>query len=1070
MSSADPAPAEPRPNNEQPAAVVSPSVESTLPPPPDTPIPLPPMPPAPPAEVKPSIIQRWPEFFGIVDALFIASLLITGFLIASFAARNSDYLQHLATGRLIAEGTYSFGQDPFAATERTWVNHSWLIDWLTFQTYQFSEPLVVGIKAFLVMALMAVLLLQRQRGEPIWIWTIALFVGLLAIAPRANLQPVVVSYFLLGVLMTVLLREKSTGPVWRLPAIVAGICAVWANCDSWFILGPIVVALVCLGAFIQNVTDPGSVSDTRKKSLLLAVPVSIAACMLSPFHVQVWQLPPEVFDSTLISELRTDPLYRNLFLTPFDGNPSFITTYAEGNPINAIAYFLLLGVSLVAFAVHYARLRWSGLLVWSALAVLSIVHARAIPFFVIVAAPLTAATIVRISREQIGPMTQERIGTLLGLFGRTVVFLLAFVIPALTWPGLLNSYANSPALARRVDWRLTIEPGAERIAQQIRTWRTSGQLPPEIRGVAATPEVSQTCNWIIPTEPTVFDHRYNVGSEQLEDFMALRNALRKLSRSEVSANVRRELLTAMDRLDADYLIIDRFDVGNAAPWPGILLDNSLKLWFLEGRYAIFGRTDRIATKNPTLAKQLKALEYDPVQVAFDPRFEPVSAPRSIEVGAPYTFWDRFIRSPNLRPRAANEAEALGNMYQIAIRKYEAQVNNSMPARWLLLGPASVPLRYSPLPSREMFALSVLQLRAIRQALSESADDPRMFFTLAESYQNLQVPPEFRDPQYVTALRRALNRIPPPKESTRRQGEIGFLASIELSRMHQGQGRLDLAVEMLRQAENYLRYAPPVDATPEGLSKQLKQLEETQWIDPQTRRPAKPEDIVQKRSDDYINFTERQKLPLIARAQAARQIGLVGEAVKIYRESIAAGQFEAETGAEYPLAAADYIGLLLAVGDVERAIETLNMVMPPDDPTALDKLPPQLRAVFERHQFQANWMVGNYPVAAKLFALMDPDSETVPPIAKQLPPMLLGMTGMAGISQFLGDQQILLFQEQLRFEANRALVRGTIALEEGDNPTALVEFRKALNPRGVRTDLPVAVILEQYIAMLEQAAK
>src|SRR6266446_2532552 len=51
-----------------------------------------------------------------LDRAMIAIVLVLGFFLASFAVRNSDFWMHLATGRLIAQGNYVFGVDPFSYT------------------------------------------------------------------------------------------------------------------------------------------------------------------------------------------------------------------------------------------------------------------------------------------------------------------------------------------------------------------------------------------------------------------------------------------------------------------------------------------------------------------------------------------------------------------------------------------------------------------------------------------------------------------------------------------------------------------------------------------------------------------------------------------------------------------------------------------------------------------------------------------------------------------------------------------------------------------------------------------
>src|SRR5262249_27123458 len=110
------------PAGEQPAATgIQPAPGEV---PPVAPIPLPPIP-TPPLEVSPGVRAR----ARFLDGTLFLLLLVFAFLCASFKATNPDLFMHLATGRLIAQGSYTFGSDPFTFTSQgTWVNNSWLFD------------------------------------------------------------------------------------------------------------------------------------------------------------------------------------------------------------------------------------------------------------------------------------------------------------------------------------------------------------------------------------------------------------------------------------------------------------------------------------------------------------------------------------------------------------------------------------------------------------------------------------------------------------------------------------------------------------------------------------------------------------------------------------------------------------------------------------------------------------------------------------------------------------------------------------------------------------------------------
>src|SRR5262249_3377692 len=92
-------------------------------------------------------------------------VLALAFLLASFAVKNSDFWLHLATGRDLAQGRYSFGTDPYSFTTegRYWVNHSWLFDLILYYLYQLGGPAVVLAKAALVTATAGVVLLLCRK-------------------------------------------------------------------------------------------------------------------------------------------------------------------------------------------------------------------------------------------------------------------------------------------------------------------------------------------------------------------------------------------------------------------------------------------------------------------------------------------------------------------------------------------------------------------------------------------------------------------------------------------------------------------------------------------------------------------------------------------------------------------------------------------------------------------------------------------------------------------------------------------------------------------------------------------
>jgi len=108
---------------------------------PDAPVAPPPPEPAPPAAPAGLTTLPHSNFLVGFDWVLALGVLTLAFLVASFAVRNSDFWMHLAAGRLLAEGSYQFGTDPFSYTDsdHTWVNHAWLFDWFLYQLFKLGD-------------------------------------------------------------------------------------------------------------------------------------------------------------------------------------------------------------------------------------------------------------------------------------------------------------------------------------------------------------------------------------------------------------------------------------------------------------------------------------------------------------------------------------------------------------------------------------------------------------------------------------------------------------------------------------------------------------------------------------------------------------------------------------------------------------------------------------------------------------------------------------------------------------------------------------------------------------------
>src|SRR5688572_11152412 len=88
----------------------------------------------------------------IFATILAIQTLLLAFILASFPARNADFWSQLAAGRLLANGDYQFGTDPFAYTTDGiyWANHAWLFDLVLYAAYTTIGNGILFLKAAFV--------------------------------------------------------------------------------------------------------------------------------------------------------------------------------------------------------------------------------------------------------------------------------------------------------------------------------------------------------------------------------------------------------------------------------------------------------------------------------------------------------------------------------------------------------------------------------------------------------------------------------------------------------------------------------------------------------------------------------------------------------------------------------------------------------------------------------------------------------------------------------------------------------------------------------------------------------
>ncbi|AMV25654.1 hypothetical protein VT84_14750 [Gemmata sp. SH-PL17] len=458
------------------------------------PVPLPaPLPPP-----KPTRRTPWGYW---ADAVLAFAVLAFAFLAGSFVARNSDVWLHLATGRLVSQGAYHFGTDPFAYTtaDKYWANHAWLFDLGLYLAFKwFGGAGLVVLKALAVAGTAGAMWVTARGRGAVWPIASCLLLAVLACGPRLLLQPTIASLLLLAVGLCCL---RAGG---RALVAIPVLTAVWVNLDAWFFLAPALVVLFWLGRRI----DPQRATLPAWPNWL--VPATFGACLLSPHHVFALRLPLELSPAVWSSEFVSDPRFAGVFVSPWHAST---LGAAGGYNLAAWAFFVLLALGIVSFAANRtAVLSWR-VMVWVPFALLAAWQARLIPFFAVVAGPITALNL----REVISETSLPRFGRGFALIGSSALLVLA-------WFGWTTGFSNRD---RAPAWAVHTDPTLARAAEGTSAARQQSGFTPD-RVLATHPDAGHYLAWFAPGERYFLDSRLHLFTHVAGDFAAASRAVRLL--------------------------------------------------------------------------------------------------------------------------------------------------------------------------------------------------------------------------------------------------------------------------------------------------------------------------------------------------------------------------------------------------------------------------------------------------------------------------------------------------------------------------------------------------------------
>jgi tetratricopeptide (TPR) repeat protein len=933
-------------------------------------------------------------------------------LLGSFPARNSDVWKHLAAGRELAHGAVAG------------LNPTWLYDLATFGIFQAVGGAGLVAAKSLAIAAMAVVMLRTSRAAGGWLLPVACTVlAVLAVGLRLPLQPVTVSYLLLALTLWQLWRPDRAGgrtasvwPGWPLVVLFL----VWANVDRWFLLGLGTVALVWLGRGLDDRPPEG-----RGRFLLRAagaLAILAAVCAANPAHLRGFPLPAELTwttptDAVQAGRLPVTSPFQRAYFTAVSDSPA------------ALAYYPLLAMGALSFLL--ARWRWERFLPWVALAILSGIQVRSVPFFAVVAGPVLAWNLQDYFARRPHPNWSQP--ALIAGRGMTGLLALAFLVAA--WPGWLQAPPYGPR-----QWAVETPASLERGAAAVGRWHADGLAPAGTRTLHLSADTSHAFAWFCPEDDGLNDDRLTAavaGEDEPEH--QLRE--HRVSRLVVYAGDRGLPLAALGRMMSD-----------PHRWP---------LLHLDGGVVIFGLRDPAQSGE---ADPFRGRELDLDRLAFRPDEDRKAPPaRPDPDAAVRKWWEVFWRPappiPDERYEASvllRKAELMKGMAPVrhltAWEANHAAALAASAAAWLGLdGPVGVAVRltllHPPVPestpddaqmpavTRETFALQqgfaflygdsppgllYAAVRAARRAVAANPGDANAQMVLAECYLELVRSTRergwamrFPDVQRLRGIQAsaALNRAAALNPNLAEP-------HLHLGQFYQGVGCLDLALSHLRKYRDLsTRQGRRPDAA----------------FDSELTRLA---DEVEKRTRKFVE--ESGRLRVADRATLAARFGLGGKARDILLESDVAA-FGTQ-GMELQL------DLLLLTGRVDDVINwTTSEHKGPLGPATYHWLRGLARAAVgdyaEADAELAEMSVGVVEPAEVAAGLANAIGQSL--LDEQVAAPLLPRLFLQASAQMELQSAVQGMMQELATSADAEVIRGLVALEAGEIGQAREAFNSAL---------------------------
>ena len=279
---------------------------------------------------------------------------------------DSDLWCHFKTGEYIVKNFNVPQTDIFSYTleNQPWIDHSWLAQILFY--FIFAKFGWIGInilKAIIISSCFFIPLFFIFSKYKKFIYAVLFtLLAVLAFGYRSFLRPEVFSYLLLCLFFYILESDKKF-------YIVPLLQVLWVNLHGYFILGPILIFLYCIGEFISG-------DLARAKRLGVVFGITCLACFVNPYFYKGAVYPIRIL------------------LDIFNGQKPYMQTiYELTMPVKVsfgryVFFWIFAILSSAAFLVNLKKAKMRHALIFLGSFIASYAAIRNMPIFIFTAMPL----------------------------------------------------------------------------------------------------------------------------------------------------------------------------------------------------------------------------------------------------------------------------------------------------------------------------------------------------------------------------------------------------------------------------------------------------------------------------------------------------------------------------------------------------------------------------------------------------------------------------------------------------------------------------------------------------------